>query len=196
MKIELHPYDDQWPVLFEQERALISEVLREFQPKIEHIGSTSVPGLAAKPLIDIMIGLEHESHLDAIVPKMQEAGFSYNNRYEDELPFRRLFSRLIPKSSEDQIPRLIDKMWTDDLRVKYHVHTNIHSVTTDSDWWERHLLFRDYLRTHPEAMHAYAALKLKLAEDEWQHTNDYADAKTEFIRSIEKKAWKEKNAEG
>ncbi|MDQ3812942.1 MAG: GrpB family protein, partial [Armatimonadota bacterium] len=133
---------------------------------IEHIGSTSVPGLAAKPIIDIMVGLADFTQADALVLRLQSLNYEYVPQFEDEMPFRRYFRK-------------------EDSGVRTH---QIHMVALSSEFWRRHLFFRDYLVTHPNAAEEYATLKRELAKREWNDVNDYATAKTEFIQRIEAKA--------
>lgn len=164
--IEIVDYDPRWPAMFEQEAGRIVKALGDVLVAIEHVGSTSVPGLAAKPRIDIMPGVAREEVLDRTIAPMTGLGFQYISKYEDEMPYRRLFTR-------DPTPHLIA--------------VNIHTVAVGSEFWERHLLFRDYLRANPDVADEYARLKRELAP-QFTVTNDYADAKTEFIRSIEERA--------
>ncbi len=123
-------------------------------------------GLAAKPIIDIMIGLPDFSVADKLVPIIEALGYEYFKKYEDEMPYRRYFA----KNSNG---------------IRTH---QIHMVEIGSEFWGRHLFFRDYLRQNPEIMNEYAALKKQLAEREWVDVNEYADAKSEFITGIENKA--------
>ncbi len=152
--------------MFEEEKQLLQAVLGEGSVEVEHIGSTAVNGLAAKPIIDIMIGLPDFSVADKLVPRIEALGYEYIKKYEDEMPFRRFFVK---------------------NRKGIRTH-HIHMVEINSEFWGRHLLFRDYLRQNPEIMNEYAALKKQLAEREWVDVNEYADAKTEFIRGIENEA--------
>lgn len=138
--------------------------------QIEHIGSTAVPGLAAKPIIDIMVGLENFALADSLVPRVTTLGYEYVQKYEAVMPLRRYFRR-------------------DTNGARSH---HLHMVAVGGEFWERHLLFRDYLRQHPDVAADYAALKRQLAAREWHDVNDYADAKTEFIRSIEERARKDR----
>jgi GrpB-like predicted nucleotidyltransferase (UPF0157 family) len=166
MKVSVVEYRPAWQAMFEEERQLIEAALGGAPAKVEHIGSTSVVGLAAKPIIDIMIGLPDFSVADDLVPLIEAFGYRYFRKYEDEMPFRRYFAK-------------------DLSGVRTH---QIHMVEAGSEFWERHLLFRDYLRQNPPAATEYAALKRRLAEREWTDVNEYADAKTEFVRDIESKA--------
>jgi len=166
MKVSIVEHRPQWREMFKEEKQLLHAILGEVSAKIEHIGSTAVNGLAAKPVIDIMIGLPDFSVADNFVPKIEALGYEYIKKYEDEMPFRRYFFKNIAGGRTHQI----------------------HMVEIGSEFWERHLLFRDYLRQNPEMVNQYAALKKQLAEREWEDVNEYADAKSEFIRSIENKA--------
>lgn len=165
MKITIAEYSVAWRQMFAEEKMRLQKIL-PVSAQVEHIGSTSVPGLAAKPVIDIMIGLSDFIQADALVPRVQSLGYEYVSRFEVEMPFRRYFRK-------------------DNEGVRTH---QIHMVAFDSEFWRRHLAFRDYLKAHPKTAAEYAALKRNLAEQEWKDGNDYADAKTEFIQSIEARA--------
>ncbi len=162
-------YDPRWPAIFEEEKARIIEAIGEWLTDIQHVGSTSVPGLASKPIVDIMPGLKSLDDTPRVVAGMESLGYRYIPEYEDQLPERRYFHR--PFGSEHWHNRL------------FHVH----AVQTTSEFWRRHLAFRDYLRTHPEASAEYAALKRRLATEYGTDREGYTEAKTEFIRGIEEK---------
>jgi len=166
MKVSIVEYRLEWRKMFEEEKLLLQAVLDRVSAEIEHIGSTAVNGLAAKPVIDIMIGLPDFSIADSLAPRIETLGYEYIKKYEDEMPFRRYFMKNLEG-------------------VRTH---QIHMVETGSEFWTRHLLFRDYLRQNPEAANSYAALKKQLAAREWEDVNEYADAKTTFITDIENKA--------
>ncbi len=166
MKVSIIEYHPQWREMFEEEKQLLQAILVDVSVKVEHIGSTSIDGLAAKPIIDIMIGLPDFSVADDLVPRIEALGYEYIKKYEDEMPFRRYFAKNLN-------------------RIRTH---QIHMVEIDSEFWGRHISFRDYLRHNPAIANEYAALKKQLAECEWGDVNEYADAKTEFIKSIENKA--------
>ena len=152
--------------MFEDERPVIEAALGGAPARIEHVGSTSVVGLAAKPVIDLMVGLEDFSLADGLVPKIEALGYEYVQKYEAVMPFRRFFIK-------------------DREGIRTH---QIHMVGIGTEFWGRMLLFRDYLRDNPGAAAEYAALKKELAQREWADTNEYADANTEFIRGIEREA--------
>lgn len=134
--------------------------------EIEHIGSTAAPGLMAKPIIDIMAGLPEFGEADRLAPAVVRQGYEDIRKYEDAMPFRRYFER-----------------WSHG-RCAHHLHL----VGLGGEFWKRRLAFRDYLRAHPQAAATYAALKTRLARRDWRDGNESADAKSEFIRGIERTA--------
>ena len=167
-------YDPRWPEFYRREAGRITGALGDLLTSVEHVGSTSVPGLAAKPRIDIMPGLNEEADVDRAIEPMTALGFEYIQRFEDEMPFRRLFTR----HEADQV-----------------IACNVHIVAFGSEFWERHLLFRDYLRENPDVAAEYARLKRALAP-RFTVTSDYAEAKTEFITEIERRARADRHAAG
>jgi GrpB-like predicted nucleotidyltransferase (UPF0157 family) len=166
MRITLAGPDPDWPLQFGEERDRLQSGLGAAQARIEHIGSTAVPGLAAKPIIDIMIGVEDLGQADRLIPALVGQGYRHIPEYERELPERRYFEKFR------------------DSRCTHHIHM----VVNGSDFWVRHLAFRDFLRAHPEVRAEYEALKRRLCERDWRDGNEYADAKTEFIRAVENQA--------
>ena len=180
-KIVIVPYNSEWPLLFQQEQKKIEAALADFQPIVEHVGSTSVVGLGAKPIIDIMVGIPDASRLDELRKPMLQAGYCYVSYYEDVLPERRYFV-VIQGREGDWYKQREDKFDS----VLYPCTHHIHIVPLGSHFWKRHLFFRDYLRTHDEARDAYYALKKELSRRVWTARNDYTAAKSAFIRNIEK----------
>jgi GrpB-like predicted nucleotidyltransferase (UPF0157 family) len=168
IKIVIADYDPNWPAMFITERSRLLSSIGQWTAAIEHIGSTSVPGLAAKPVIDIMIGVHKLADADAhCIGPICALGYEYVQAFESVMPFRRYFRR----NAHDN--------------VRTH---QIHLVEIASEFWERHLVFRDYLRTHPDDAWQYEQLKRDLAP-KFTDVNDYADAKTAFIKATEAKAW-------
>jgi GrpB-like predicted nucleotidyltransferase (UPF0157 family) len=157
MKIIIQEYSDTWPKLFELEKIILTERL------IEHIGSTAVKGLGAKPVIDIIVGLPDFMRACNFIKPITDLGYEYISRFEDVMPYRRFF---IKESSG----------------IRTH---HIHMVEAGSEFWLRHLAFRDYLRANENVRNEYESLKKKLSEKEWKDGNEYNDAKTEFIKGIE-----------
>lgn len=163
--VVVEDYDPQWPRMYEQDRRRIGEALGPLVRGIEHVGSTSVPHLAAKPVIDIMLGV-NEDDLDRLIEPLTGIGYEYNPDWEISMPLRRYFRRI----------------------GQGDVHTyHLHAVPYGGEFWTRHLAFRDYLRTHPDVAREYGELKKRLAQSE-RCSIDYTFAKSEFIRSVEARA--------
>jgi GrpB-like predicted nucleotidyltransferase (UPF0157 family) len=163
-------YNPAWPRLFEAERDRIVAALGDKLVAVEHIGSTAAPGLGAKPIIDVMAGVWTLAEANACIRPLEALGYAYFPQHEATMPERRYFDR----------PGLAHEGGAQ----SYHVHM----VEVGGEFWERHLLFRDYLRRHPETAREYDALKRRLAAQYGQDREGYTDAKSDFIRRIEAKA--------
>lgn len=173
MKIVIVPYNPIWPQIFELEKACLNEALGDHALSIQHMGSTSVPGLGAKPIIDMMIAVRSLVEADQFcIQPIVSLGYEYVKEFEQETPMRRYFRK--------------------DNAQGARTH-HIHMVVINSDWWVNHLLFRDYLRANAETRRAYEAHKRQLAELEWKSGSDYANAKTDFILKTmeEARAWRQ-----
>jgi GrpB-like predicted nucleotidyltransferase (UPF0157 family) len=166
MKIIIEPYSDDWKLAFEKESELLLNSINDKDIVIEHIGSTSVIGLGAKPIIDIMIGLKDFSTANTHIPTIVNLGYKYVSKFECIMPYRRFFTKELNGE-------------------KTH---HIHMVQLGTEFWNRHLLFRDHLRNDINDRNKYLELKINLADKEWKNGSEYADAKTDFIRQIEIKA--------
>lgn len=153
--IRLVPYDPAWPVRFEQERQRIAGALGPVARRIDHIGSTSVPGLTAKPIIDIDLSVPEVADVASYLDPLLAAGYRLRVREPDHLMVR-----------------------TPELDVHVHI------CAAGSDWERRHLLFRGWLRTDATDRAAYAALKRELASRDWPDMNAYAAAKGALISEI------------
>jgi GrpB-like predicted nucleotidyltransferase (UPF0157 family) len=162
-------YDPAWPSLFEAERETLQAAIGEWAVAIEHVGSTSVPGLAAKPIIDIGIALRSfEDALHCITP-LFEMGYQCLGEYG--LPGRVFFRKLTDSPAPGQEGGGVGRT--------HHIH----AYQQDHHEFVQQMLFRDYLRAHPEAAREYEQLKRRLASE---HTdmNEYAMAKSEFVHEI------------
>jgi len=165
--------DPRWPNVFAQEAERVRAVPGAEQvTAIEHLGSTAVPGLAAKPIIDLLIGVHSLDEARRAVPALAELGYAfwYDNPDTDRL----FFVKGLPPNG----PRT------------HHLHI----VEPDSPLWER-LLFRDYLLTHPEEVQRYAALKRDLAARFPTDREGYTQAKADYILQVTHKARQNKEAE-
>lgn len=134
---------------------------------IEHIGSTAVPGLVAKPIIDIMLGVEALARFEPRIPDLQALGYRYRPELESEIPERRFFVR---------------------VRGAARTH-HLHVVQAGCGFWADHLLFRDHLRNRPETREAYNRVKLSLARQYRDDRDAYAQGKTAFIQQVLEGRW-------
>ena len=195
MKIIIQEYQEKWPADFLTIKENIHRALSGFDASIEHIGSTSVPGLGAKPIIDILVGIEDDTLLNQIVSPMQEAGFTYFKKLEPGWPERRLFVFLEPITNHTA-PIIIDINDDDSFREYFINKSNIHIVVKDTYDWKRHLAFRDFIRSNNDIRDEYYKLKKVLSNREFKDTLEYNSFKNDFIKEIEKRsiAWHDQNA--
>lgn len=167
-EIHIAPYDPSWPVRFEDERAILARVIGPWVVRpIEHIGSTAVAGLDAKPVIDMMAPVESLDASRPALPVLEKAGYCY-------APYRTDITHWFCKPSPS-----------------FRTH-HLHLVPFGSQLWIERLAFRDYLRAHPQIASEYAQLKKRLAEQYRLDREAYTDAKTAFVNRILKLAKKDK----
>ena len=160
-------YDEAWPSPFEEERARIERAIGPWVEEIEHVGSPAVPGLAAKPVIDVMVGVRSLGDSPILVERLVGIGYEYVPEFERVLPLRRYLRK---------------------MREGWRTH-QIHLVErSNTEWWDRHLLFRDYLRANPEVAGEYARLKYGLSGSFGEDREAYTDAKTDFISEVVRRA--------
>lgn len=161
--VRIVAYDPRWPQLYEEERDLVVDRVGPLVVALEHIGSSAVPGLGGKPIIDLMAGVRRPSDADECLTRLHDD-------YPDVTP-------------EPENPDWYYCLGKPCQSVPaYSVH--LHLVRFASDHWARHLLFRDFLRTHPAVAHQYYALKTELAAKFGADRVGYTDAKTPFIATI------------
>ncbi|MBI3238831.1 MAG: GrpB family protein [Flavobacteriia bacterium] len=194
MKIPFSPYSDQWPVDFQDRAKTIRAAIGDLPISIDHIGSTSVVGLGAKPIIDILIGVDKETELDLLTQPMIGCGYTYFKKYEPEMPYRRLFVLLKPLT-QLQPPEMIDLDDDYNSGELFAPIVNVHSIVKHTHHWTRHIAFRDFLRSHPEVTERYYQLKLELSNREFAHHLEYNRAKNDFVKAVEHEAleWYQKH---
>lgn len=190
MKIRLEQYNPNWSGDFEKIKKELIELIGFINPQIEHIGSTSVENLSAKPIIDILIGVSDESDLEKTITPLTSNDFVYYERYNKDMPYRRFFVKHKINPQNLSIPLVItDK---DSLPASTEEHNyrlaHIHILPYDSEHWIRHIAFRDYIRTHPIIKNEYQQLKEQLCTREWRDGNEYNEAKDKFIKTEESNA--------
>lgn len=156
--VRVVPYDPEWPRLFQLEVDRLIAALAPMPVVLEHTGSTSIPGLAAKPILDILAGFVEGAPIDAYIERL--VGCGYVHRGEQGIPGREFFRRGEPRA--------------------YHIHL----ARIGSHFWRQHLAFRDYLRTHPAIRDEYARLKYDLAARFPRDRGAYIDAKGPFVQRV------------
>lgn len=167
--IHVEEYNSRWPFLFEQEKSRITATLGNRVSMVEHIGSTAVPGLAAKPVIDIAVGIQNLAQARAYIPLIESLGYIYEPTFEEKLPERLFFWKGTPT-----------------------IHTyHFHMAELDHPVLTRPIRFRDYLRNHPDDALKYGELKKELAKICGQDMDAYVAGKTDFIEGIIRKAIEE-----
>ncbi|QQK79942.1 GrpB family protein [Salicibibacter cibi] len=162
-KVEVTPYNKNWPTMFEEEANKLYNIIGPEIIKIHHIGSTSVKGLKAKPIIDIMPVVKRISSIDKYNPAMIDIG--YEPKGENGVQERRFFQ----KGGDERT---------------HHVHI----YEAGSFDIERHLAFRDYLRTYPDVIKTYADLKDELSKRFPYDVASYTKEKGQLVSEIESKA--------
>jgi GrpB-like predicted nucleotidyltransferase (UPF0157 family) len=166
MSIYLVDYDENWPARFLAEKKLILSLPGIRILGVEHIGSTAIPGMSAKPIIDIMVLIENIQNAPATYDLFAGLNYSYFPYAEDRFPMRKWFCK----------PGL-----------QHRTH-HLHLVQAGTDYHQDHLLFRDYLGQHSEEASAYLDLKKHLASCFPNDREAYTEGKTDFILSILKTA--------
>jgi GrpB-like predicted nucleotidyltransferase (UPF0157 family) len=156
--IVLAPYDPEWPRLFAREAERIRAVLGDRALRVEHVGSTSVPGLTAKPIIDIVLVVSDSADEPSYVPPLEAAGYVMRIREPDWFEHRLL------KGPDTDV--------------------NLHVFSVGAAETDRMVRFRDRLRASDSDRELYARTKRELARRRWRHVQHYADAKTAVVQEI------------
>ena len=161
-KVVIEDYDPAWPDWFAQDRDRIAAALGPVALSIEHAGSTSVPGLPAKPIIDILLQVPDSVEEPAYVPRLAAAGYTLRIREPEWLEHRLLRRRGAP----------------------HDVNVHVFSPRYAAEEITRMLAFRDWLRGNEADRIRYAAAKRELSTRDWRYVQDYADAKSEVVQEI------------
>jgi GrpB-like predicted nucleotidyltransferase (UPF0157 family) len=156
--VELAEYDPAWPRVFEEQAARLRTALGDRVRLLEHAGSTSVPGLAAKPIIDIVLAVADSADEAAYVPPLEAIGYALRIREPE------WFEHRVLKAADPGV--------------------NLHVFTEGASEIAKMLAFRDSLRSHDNERALYERTKRELASREWKYVQHYADAKTEVVAGI------------
>jgi len=165
MKVEVVPHDPKWRDAFETESHRVNRALGNNVLAIHHIGSTAIPGIYAKPVIDMLVEVTDINDVDVRVAEMKSLGYDVMGEFG--IAGRRYFRK--------------------DTEKGRRTH-QIHTFQTGSDQIARHLTFRDYLIAHPDEAQNYSNLKRQLAELHADDAEGYMDGKDAFIKEIDRRA--------
>jgi len=156
--VKLLPYSPKWAEAFEKEKKLLSRILNRIVVDIQHIGSTSIPGIVAKPIIDIQLAVHSLPEVSEIRSKLEEVGYEYRENGSDDTQI------LFVKGSEEK-------------RTYY-----LHISELESSQWQNSIGFRDYLRKNPKRAEQYSNLKKDLASKYSSYRDKYTASKAKFIQ--------------
>lgn len=156
------PHSEQWHQLFAEEETQLRNAIGEQVVVIEHVGSTAICGLSAKPIIDIAVAVREIADAEKCVTQLE--GLGYKSRGELGIPGRQYFTKGDPRTH------------------------HLHMVKLGGDLWRSHLLFRDYLRQHSEVAKEYENLKTELARKHPENREAYTAGKAAFIEGVLKAA--------
>jgi GrpB-like predicted nucleotidyltransferase (UPF0157 family) len=165
-EVKLRSYDELWPSLYEAERQRLLSLLPSTFIDIQHIGSTSIPGMLAKPIVDILAGVDSMETAKAISVKLCSSGYTTSAEFNESLSDRQWFMR-----------------WADGHRT-HHLHV----VVYGGEAWFGHIRFRDALRSSRKLATEYADLKTKLAAKHTEDREAYTDAKSHFVNAVSRAA--------
>src|SRR5215213_314747 len=164
-KVEVVPHDPRWRAAFEAEAKHVAAALGENVVAIHHIGSTAIPNIYAKPVVDLLVEVGDIAGVDGRRSAMESLGYEVMGEYG--IPGRRYFRK------------------DDQEGIRTH---NVHAFEAGSGEVERHLAFRDYMIAHPGDARTYSELKRKLAEEHPQDLDGYMDGKDGFIKEMDRRA--------
>ncbi len=156
--VRLIPYTDEWGRLFEEEKSRLQAAVGKYVLDIQHVGSTSIPGMGAKPIIDIGIAVKNFEEASICIPPIEQLGYEYKG--ENGIPRRHFFAKGNPTT--------------------HHIHI----TEIGSRDWNNQITFRDYLTQHPEIAKAYAELKMELAQRYPTDRESYLEGKAPFIERV------------
>lgn len=164
--VKLSPYNIEWKQLFEDEKARLQNAVGDYILDIQHVGSTSIPGMIAKPIIDIAVSIQNFEEAQICINPLEHLGYTYEG--ENGIPRRHFFVKGDPRTYH--------------LHMQEIIHPN----------WENMVLFRDYFTKHPDFVKQYAQLKLELARRYPTDRQAYLDGKAPFIIQVLSLARKQK----
>ncbi|SCY79860.1 GrpB domain, predicted nucleotidyltransferase, UPF0157 family [Paenibacillus polysaccharolyticus] len=167
--VVIEEYNEEWPKAFIIIKSILSDKLHGLALLIEHVGSTAVPKLAAKPIIDIDVVIYSMEYLPGVIQKLEELGYIHEG--DLGIKNREAFARkdiYVPYSRES------------DIKYEHHLYV----CNIESEELQRHIMFRDILRKHPLLVSEYSNLKIQLSSEFRNNRKAYTEGKTEFVTRI------------
>jgi GrpB-like predicted nucleotidyltransferase (UPF0157 family) len=164
-RVEVVPHDPRWRDAFEAEAGHVAAALGEHVVAVHHIGSTAIPNIYAKPIVDLLVEVRGIGEVDGRSAAMESLGYEVLGEYG--IPGRRYFRK--------------------DTREGIRTH-HVHAFEAGSAEAERHLAFRDYMIAHPVEAQRYSELKRRLAEEHTQNMDGYIEGKDDFIKEMDERA--------
>lgn len=163
------PYQNDWQQKFEAEKKQLENLFAGKALAIDHIGSTTIPGLSSKDIIDIAVMIENHEEADYFTESLKKLGYKFHSASTE----RHLYTKGDP--------------------IKYHLSI---AYAKQGGFWSRQIIFRDYLRNHPEVREEYQKIKIALLNDNPTGKGEYIAGKSEFVKNVLKRAgWKEQTYE-
>lgn len=157
--VKLVPYDSEWAIEYEREREILEKLLSGYALDIQHVGSTSIPGLSAKPILDIAVAVKDKQTLYDLIPIFTQEGYDVKDTIESQ-------------------GEVLARKGAPECRTHY-----IHVEVIGSTYWNNHILFRDYLLKHPEYINMYEDMKNQVSM-QFKDRKEYTAHKNEFIQNI------------
>ena len=158
--VRLVPYDPEWVEDYKKEEKILRELIGDYVLDIQHVGSTSIPGLSAKPILDVAVAVKDENTLQKLIPILTDAGYDV-------------------KDSISDLGEVLARKGLPENRTHY-----IHIEVAGSEFWNNHILFRDYLIKHSDYVREYERLKTEVFEQYKNERKKYTLAKNEFISKV------------
>ena len=188
MKIKLEKYNPDWTNVYNNIEDDLRRHLSFLNPVIEHIGSTAIFDLTAKPIIDILVGIQNQDQLDKVVDPLINSDYIFYEKYNSVMPYRRFFVKL--KTRPDNIFMQTIYYENDEVPNELNEYklAHIHILKHNSYHWTRHIAFREFLKEHLDVKNEYQKIKINLSALEWRDGNEYNSAKNDFIKQTEEKA--------
>ena len=177
----VEPYDPEWPVLFQHERRRIMAAIGHIVVSVHHVGSTSIPGMPAKPLLDIAVLLHDFDDGERCIAPLENIGYVHVG-FLDDIPGDRIFGKIDdPREGQPDFDEKHETAGGRGPESRTHV---LHMYTLDSPIRKNHFHFRDYLIAHPESAAEYARLKVALADKHPRDRKSYSAGKKSFIAEV------------